>query len=80
MVEIRRGDLVKMEGTEFHIKRSDSGVITFWAKDVDMVYTETFDQFIDRGRQSGSIKIVPREGKYDSVDDLDDRDVYFETA
>lgn len=80
MVEIRRGDLVKMEGTEFHIKRSDDGVITFWAKDVDMVYTETFDQFVDRGRRSGGIKIVPQEGKYDSRDDLDDRDVYFETV
>ena len=79
-MEIRRGDLVKMEGTEFHIKESVDGTVVFWAKDVDRVYRETFDQFVDRARQAGHIKIVPGEGKYDNAVENDGRDVYYEAV
>jgi hypothetical protein len=79
-MEIRRGDLVKMEGTEFHIRKSYDGVVSYWAKDVDMSYTETFDQFIDRARQSGGIVIEPGEGKFESPDKEDNRERYFETV
>lgn len=77
-MEIRRGDLVKMEGTEFHIRKSYDGVISYWAKDVDRSYTETFDQFIDRARQDGGIVIEPGEGKFDSPDMEDNRERYHE--
>lgn len=80
MVEIRRGDLVKTDGTELHIKKSDDGVIWYWAADTDTTHTETFDMFIERAKQAGYIKIVPGGGKYDSPDVTDDRDVYAESV
>ena len=80
MVAIRRGDLIKMEGTQFHVKKSHDGVIWFYAEDTDDTYTETFDQFIDRARQCGHIKIVPGEGKYESPEIEDNRDVFADTV
>lgn len=65
MVTIKRGDLVKAERTEFHIKESKNGEITYWAADVDAEFTESFDSFIDRCKQSGGIIIEFGVGKFD---------------
>jgi len=79
-MEIREGDLVMIDGIEFHISRSDDGVISYWNNDVEQSFTDTFPQFIDRAKQAGGIRILPGEGKFESHDMEDNRDVYFETV
>jgi len=80
MVTIKRGDMVKAEGTELHIKESEDGEITYWAADIDDEFTESFESFVDRCKQSGGIIIEFGEGKYDCKETRKNKERFVEIA
>lgn len=80
MVTVKKGDLVKADGTELHIKESEDGEITYWAADVDDEFTESFDSFVDRCQQSGGIIIEFGEGKFDCKETRKNKERFVELA
>lgn len=80
MVSIMKGDLVRSGGVDFHVKHSDSGTIQVYCDDTGETIYEDFDEFVERCRQRGSIRIVPGRGKFESDVDCDEREEYKEIA